>query len=57
MSGKDNLVRGVSNVVGARTGETRVADEGTRVRKSGGRDDGGATEEIQASGAHGSRKR
>ena len=57
VSGKDSLVRDVSNAVGDRAGETRVADEGARVGRSGRRDDGGAAEEIQLSGAHGLRKR
>ena len=49
-------MHGVSNVVGARAGKTRVADEATRVGSSGRRDDGGVEEEIRASDAHRSRK-
>ena len=56
VSGKDSLLHGVSNAIGARAGETGAVDQGTRVRRSSRWDDGGGAEEIQASGAHGSRK-
>jgi len=57
VSGKDSLVHCVSNAVGARAGKIRADDEDTRVGRNGRRDDGGAVEEMQASDAHGSRKR
>jgi len=56
VSGKDSLVCGISNTIGTRVGEIRAVDEGTQARRSGIGDDASATEEIQASGAHGSRK-
>jgi len=50
VTGKDSLVRGISNAIGTRAGETEATSEGTRVGRSGRRDDGGATEEIKVSG-------
>ena len=46
VSGKDSLVPGVSNAVGAKAGKTGATNEGTQVGRSGRRDDGGAAEEI-----------
>ena len=57
MSKKDNVVCGVSNTIAASVGQTRVADEGTRVGRSDRQDDSGAANDIQASGTQGSMKR
>ena len=57
VSEKDSVVCGVSNAIAANAGQTRAADEGTRVGRSDRQDDSGAANDIQASGTQGSMKR
>ena len=54
---KNSLVWRVSKAVSATTGETGATDDGTQGGTSGRQGDGGAEEEIQASGSHRLRKR